>query len=218
MRMRMFTTGVMIVALASVVGGPVMADDCPSPPVDADHGKWGALIPWGGHYDAIHMILLRTGDVLCANSQNPDTDDHVWLISPPDYDTVAVPDQPEDTVECSGHAQLADGRIVFAGGGTGSPVAHDQMIVFDPGPNTWELQQDLPNGVRWYPTCTTMGDGKVLVLSGLVDIPLIFNAANAPPLQYRALTDAERDWPYYPFTFQLPNGKILQAGSHFWSG
>jgi hypothetical protein len=70
---------------------------------------------------------------------------------------------------------------------------------------------------RWYPTGTTLGDGRVLVTSGantnvtdLVTIPEVYDAqSNA----WSDLSGANRSIPYYPFMYQLPDGRVLQAGA-----
>jgi hypothetical protein len=80
---------------------------------------------------------------------------------------------------CSGHAFLADGRLLAAAGqfpsprldggpvigpGSGRGAAYD-LNVFDPMTETWTRLPDMQEG-RWYPTVVTLADGRVLVMSG----------------------------------------------------
>jgi hypothetical protein len=80
---------------------------------------------------------------------------------------------------CSGHCFLHDGRLFVAGGQFPVPIldgslpesptygrgaAHD-VHLFDPTTRTWTRLPDMAEG-RWYPTCVTLGDGRVMVISG----------------------------------------------------
>ena len=227
---------VAVAALVSVLSATAVAQtcppatppvgQCPANPVPSVHGVWqefngDPIICWGGVYEAVHMILLKTGKVLCISNVEVN-----WIIDPDDPETIiTLQDSPGDTVFCSGHAQLADGRVLFAGGGGSYTDSHDQTVIFDPDDESWvELPDDpIPTGQRWYPTCTTINKGKVLVLGGGYDdafgnsdIPAVFDISQPAGQRYTELVDAERHWPWYPFTFQLPSSKILVAGSHFW--
>ena len=71
---------------------------------------------------------------------------------------------------------------------------------------------------RWYPTSTTLPDGRVLITSGaqtcltcLADVPEIFD-----PVQNRFTTmpSARLGVPYYPFMYLLPDGRVLDAGAN----
>ena len=66
---------------------------------------------------------------------------------------------------CSGHAFLADGRLLVAGGHRADSHGLNQVSVYDPAANTWTPSAVMNNG-RWYPTAITLADGSVLVLSG----------------------------------------------------
>jgi hypothetical protein len=70
---------------------------------------------------------------------------------------------------------------------------------------------------RWYPTATTLPDGRVLVTSGattcfscIADVPEIYNPQTN---SWTQLTSARLAFPYYPFIFVLPDGGILNAGA-----
>ncbi len=71
-------------------------------------------------------------------------------------------------VYCSGHVQLADGRVLIAGGnleGTNGGYGLKISFLFDPWTETWVRQPDMVKA-RWYPTLTRMPDGRVAILAG----------------------------------------------------
>ena len=118
---------------------------------------------------------------------------------------------------CSGHAQLADGRILVVGGFDTASLGSAEANIFDPVTLTWIK---IPNMSyrRWYPSATTLGDGRVLVTSGgqtcltcLADIPEIYDPATN---KLTKLTGASWAMPYYPFTYLLPDGRVLDAGAN----
>jgi hypothetical protein len=61
---------------------------------------------------------------------------------------------------------------------------------------------------RWYPTNTTLPDGRILAVGGSRDtisdqvkIPEVRGASGS----WTALNGASREMPYYPFMFVAPN-------------
>jgi hypothetical protein len=70
---------------------------------------------------------------------------------------------------------------------------------------------------RWYPTTTTLPDGRVLVTAGEINcngcvavIPEIYNPQTNVWTQ---LSGASLDLPYYPHMFVLPDGRVLAAAT-----
>ncbi len=70
---------------------------------------------------------------------------------------------------CSGHAHLPDGRLFVVGGHVGFFADNaDRLHLFDANLTSgwWtRLAQEIPE-TRWYPTVTTLPDGKMLITSG----------------------------------------------------
>jgi hypothetical protein len=70
---------------------------------------------------------------------------------------------------------------------------------------------------RWYPTATTLPDGRVLVVSGATscftcigDIPELYNPTNNTWTQ---LGGAQLNMPLYPHMYVLPDGRVLYASA-----
>jgi hypothetical protein len=70
---------------------------------------------------------------------------------------------------------------------------------------------------RWYPTNTTLPDGRILVTAGEINcdgcnalIPEIYNAITNT---WTELPAASLDISYYPHMFVLPDGRVLAASS-----
>jgi hypothetical protein len=176
-------------------------------------GQWSAPFELG--LVAVNAIMLHTGKVLMySGSFATSAVERVW--DPASGDLTLVPN-PYYNLFCSGHSQLADGRILVVGGFDSATLGAANANIFDPVTQTWSA---LPNMAyrRWYPTSTTLPDGRVLVTSGaqtcltcLADVPEIFDPATG---RFTTLPSARLGVPYYPFMFVLPDGKALDAGAN----
>ncbi|WP_321945345.1 galactose oxidase-like domain-containing protein [Paraburkholderia sp. J10-1] len=182
---------------------------------------------------AVHIALLPVGErgsLLYFSGNRWDTDnhkagkvDHTVLF---DYAsrTAARPGSPagpgglvpDDFLDvfCSGHAMLADGRLLVAGGTSAMTIAdpsnpHDghwgglrEAFVFDPAAvPKWQPIAPMNTcpvpgfegrgGGRWYPSIITLPDGSLLALCGH---PRVFSTAfdEADPADYPATEDDPR--------------------------
>ncbi|MHC0432504.1 radical copper oxidase GlxA [Streptomyces sp. O3] len=88
---------------------------------------------------------------------------------------------------------------------------------FDPVAEKY-IKVDPMNESRWYPTLTTISDGRVLALSGLDDIGQIVpgdrNEAYDPKTKKWEYVKQKRQFPTYPAVFQLPSGKLFYSGAN----
>ncbi|CAL9528720.1 kelch motif-containing protein [Streptomyces werraensis] len=87
---------------------------------------------------------------------------------------------------------------------------------FDPVAEKY-IKVDPMKEARWYPTLTTLGDGKILSVSGLDDIGQLVPGKNEiydPETKEWEYTDKERQFPTYPALFLMQNGKIFYSGSN----
>ena len=88
-----------------------------------------------------------------------------------------------------------------------------QSAVFNPANNTFTNVQNMAHG-RWYPTLTTLGDGRIMTFSGLDEngstntAVEIYTVGSGWSQQYFA------GWtpPLYPRMHLLPNGKVFYSG------
>jgi hypothetical protein len=172
----------------------------------ASVGQWGGVMSWPE--PAIHSQLLPTGKVMfnARTSVN-----YVWDPNTGSVGTLALNSY---SIFCTGHALLADGKLLVSGGHVSNGVGLPYASLYDPFTNAWTR---LPNhnAARWYPTCVTLSDGSVLSLSGsmaaegdLNDLPQVLQTNG----NWRNLTSARLSVPLYPNLFLAPNGKVFVAG------
>jgi PKD repeat protein len=152
---------------------------------------------------AINQILLPTGKILliskptddaAAGENRPDNASgtaHVFdpltgqykAVDPPNIPGQDSADTPIPNLFCVGHVQLADGRILVAGGQRASSTAthgiqgHRGVWIFNPWTETWQVQGLMRHG-RWYPTLTLLADGRVAIMSGFDEFGRIADAAH----------------------------------------
>ncbi|BAG21532.1 MULTISPECIES: kelch motif-containing protein [Streptomyces] len=87
---------------------------------------------------------------------------------------------------------------------------------FDPVAEKY-IPVDPMNEARWYPTLTTLEDGKVLALSGLDEIGQIVPGKDEvydPQTKEWEYTGIVRKFPTYPAVFLLNDGKLFYSGSN----
>ncbi|MBL8880370.1 MAG: DUF1929 domain-containing protein [Phycisphaerales bacterium] len=190
----------------------------------------------------MHLILTKDGKVLALEEPDPTTqpppkDTLVFTPTTGDID-VSVPQQVDSDYNafCSGHAQLSDGRILIVGGGSGADPESRYVLIYDPDQpsQTWNdralSQQDWLDAEegRWYATCTTLGNGKILIAGGRVscDSPaptdptnrlLTFDITKAVGQKYsepEGGTTPYHDFTWYPYMFLRPNGHIFYCGGN----
>jgi hypothetical protein len=164
-------------------------------------GRWRVLphAPTGADVVlAMHAALLYTGKVLYfGGSENvrtqhdasPPLINNTRLWDPKTGATEVVGSPAGHDLFCCGHALLADGRLLAAGGTEvfgGDHAVHGnhpggsrRSSIFDPvaSGGTWaateplNLERDLKTGGgAWYPTLVTLPDGRVLRLTGHPDL------------------------------------------------
>jgi hypothetical protein len=193
--------------LALLLGTAAQAQSAPS-----DVGVWSEVKSWP--VPAVHASLLPTGKVLFFSEfEFGDDAPYLWT---PETDTLQPLSPPGYNIFCGGHAFLADGRLLIAGGHIGNDQGLPDAILFDPFTLNWTRLPDMADG-RWYPTVTTLPNGEMLVTAGATEdsttnlIPEIWSPATGT---WRRLTGASRELPYYPWMFVAPDGRLFVAGYH----
>ncbi|MER6343224.1 kelch motif-containing protein [Streptomyces sp. NPDC001595] len=79
------------------------------------------------------------------------------------------------------------------------------------------IKVDPMKEARWYPTLTTLSDGKILSVSGLDDIGQLVPGKNEvydPKTKKWTYTNKIRQFPTYPALFLMQNGKVFYSGSN----
>ena len=183
-------------------------------PVEATTGKWDAPVDWD--IVPLHMSLLPTGKILAWGRFEAGTsrmaDPRLWnpAVGPP---TSAVTVAADTMLFCSGHALMADGRVMVSGGHKADDRGLDVTNIFDPFTQHWVAGLPKMAKGRWYPTVTTLSDGRIVTVAGRdststeVLLPEIWENN-----RWVRLTGASLKLPYYPRQFLAPNGRLFYAG------
>jgi hypothetical protein len=148
--------------------------------VHAIHTHTGQILMFHGQKDQRVWTIGESPDTI---TWHPLPLQRPYPFTPTDLESLNYPD-----MFCAGHVQLADGRIFIAGGNVTGGAGDGGLIdtfLFEPlnaqpasdttCPFGWGLE--LTDGVwenpspnmahdRWYPTLTTLGDGRVLIAGG----------------------------------------------------
>jgi|HubBroStandDraft_4_1064222.scaffolds.fasta_scaffold00167_6 hypothetical protein len=183
--------------------------------VTVDNSGNPAIIgSWSSVYSlptvAVNLVLLHNNTVLFYEDGSTPT---VWDYTNGNFNSITT----NENLFCSGHASLGDGRVLMVGGygGDSSHIGVANAEIFDPGNNTFTPVPPMTYR-RWYPTATTLGDGRVLVTAGWqttahsnAGIPEIYDPnANS----WTKLTGANNPFETYPFMYLLPNGNVIHVG------
>jgi chitodextrinase len=160
----------------------------------------------------VHVSQLPDSRILMSDGQSLGGDARTWDTLTNSFNSVPVP----ANIFCSGHEQMADGRIFVTGGHNGG--AHIGLPVnnaFDPATETWTVLANM-SYPRWYPTTATLPDGRELVVAGETSCPgcnvLIPEVYTPSTNSWTKITTASKDFgSYYPHLYVLPSGKVLVA-------
>lgn len=212
-------------------------------PAPSEAGRWEVLSFHSGVL-AVHAAVVHTGKVLffagsgssAVRFRSPDfgdVDKEVFISAVWDPRIAPGPGDPNFShpptlidaqgrpfdLFCGGDAFLPDGRMLSAGGTLNyNPFkGRADVAVFDPETETWSFVASMQHG-RWYPTLTTLGDGRVLATTGLNEAGTGHNQALEI---YSSATD---DWeqrqfapgfpglPLYAHMFLLADGRVFFSG------
>src|SRR5438094_825794 len=179
-------------------------------------GRWTTL-PYLMPINPIHIALLNTGKVLVvAGSGNVATETNfraaVWA---PQAGTIVTQPVAWDMF-CNGMVILPDGRPFINGGTLQYDPFHGELknAVYDPTTGVFTDVQSMAHG-RWYPTTTTLGDGRVMTFSGLTET----GGTNSTVEIYTVGSGWSQEYPagwtppLYPRMHLMPNGNVFYSGS-----
>ena len=170
-------------------------------------GEWSPVQTWP--IQGTHAAVLSSGKVLVFRRARPP-----YLWNPADGSLTAT-DMPAsgDDLFCAGHTTLADGRLMVIGGEVNNNAKFGSVRadMFSPVTETWTRVADMHEG-RWYPTATTLPDGRVLAMSGDItnevrsEIPEIYDPVTNTWTQ---LPSAQLRTENYPCNFVMPDGRLF---------
>ncbi len=184
------------------------------------HGKWDTL-PFEMPINPVHVAMMHNGKVLVISGSGNDPNNKrfeaaVWYPREETVQTFPI----KWDMFCNGMVILPDG-MPFVLGGT---QAYDPFFgeprtaMFNPA--TAQFTDGKPmNGGRWYPTGTVLGDGFVLVISGLNDRAHGGSVNRSVQIwNGTAWTDGGTasfsNLPLYPREHLLPDGKVFEDGAN----
>ena len=179
-------------------------------------GRWTTL-PYLMPINPIHIALLNTGKVLVvAGSGNVATEtNYQAAVWDPQAGTIVTQPVAWDMF-CNGMVILPDGRPFINGGTLQYDPFHGELknAVYDPATGIFTNLQSMAHG-RWYPTVTTLGDGRVLTFSGLTET----GGTNSTVEIYTVGSGWSQEYPagwtppLYPRMHLMPNGNVFYSGS-----
>jgi hypothetical protein len=112
---------------------------------------------------------------------------------------------------CAGYVQLADGRVLVAGGNRSS--AQDGIVqthLFDWRTETWARGPDM-SAARWYPSVAALGNGEALIVGGGPATAEVHQVDR----RLRRLTGfSSFDDRVYPFLVPRPDGRVELVGPY----
>jgi hypothetical protein len=191
-------------------------------------GVW-QIMPYQAPVRGIHAVVLKNGNVLLVAGSGNDPNafaagTFTSAVYQPKTGTFILVPTPADLF-CSGHVQLADGRVLVLGGNKAYPDATHgyeglaDSYVFDPNTNTYTKLNNLNDG-HWYPSATELGNGDVISLGGLGPTSSgtvateYFDAATG---NWLSLSQAHQTWSFwglYPTMILMQDGRLFYTGAH----
>ncbi len=142
----------------------------------AQFGQWSDVSSWP--LIAVHANLLPNGKVLAwdATPDDFDEDPHtagvfttrVSLWDPQTNLHIPTINDTNGDLFCAGSAQLWDGRVLFAGGDSGTNGANAPLSntnIYDPDTNTWRQVENMA-APRWYASVAALANGEMLTYAG----------------------------------------------------
>ncbi|GID93118.1 hypothetical protein Adi01nite_25300 [Amorphoplanes digitatis] len=193
-------------------------------------GAW-QVMPFESPVRGIHAVVLKNGDVLLVAGSGNDpaafaAGSFTTAVYRPRTGTFTAVPTPADLF-CSGHVQLADGRVLIMGGNKDYPAVDGShgykglrdSFVFDPDTMAYTRVNDMSGG-SWYPSATVLGNGDVVSLGGLGEDSsgtVATQYFDSSDQRWLPLGEANQTWSFwglYPSMILMQDGRLFYTGSH----
>ncbi|HEU4525299.1 MAG TPA: galactose oxidase-like domain-containing protein, partial [Gemmatimonadales bacterium] len=187
---------------------------------EATTGEWGPEVAWD--IVPLHISLLPSGRMLAWGREEIGGgmgEPRLWdpATQSPNAATMIMADT---MLFCAGHTLMPDGNLMVSGGHKADDRGLDVTNIFDWQSESWTPGLPKMAHGRWYPTVTTLPDGRLITVAGqdsasnVVKIPEIWENN-----QWVELTGADNvELPYYPRNFIDPtDGRVFMAGERIQS-
>jgi galactose oxidase len=183
----------------------------------AQRGRWETL-PELMPINPVHVALMFNSKVLVisGSGNDPNNKDFQAGVWDPVSGTVRTFPIRWDMF-CNGMVILSSGRPLVLGG----TLKYDDFLgeprtaFFDPTTETFTDAAQM-NGGRWYPTGTVLGNGSVLVVSGLTNTSSTVNTSVQIWVSgnWTSAGTIFAGVPLYPRQHLLPNGQVFECGAN----
>lgn len=178
-------------------------------------GQWQTL-PATMPINPVHVAMMRTGKVLVVSGSGNVPSNTNYQAGIFDADTGTVTTQPVAwDMFCNGMVILPDGRpFVVSGTLAYDPFrGYQKTAAYDPSTGQFTDLESMAHG-RWYPTVTTLGDGRVMAFSGLNESGPTNTTVEIYTVGSGWSQEYESGWtpPLYPRLHLLPNGNVFYSG------
>lgn len=184
-------------------------------PAEATSGEWGPVVSWD--IVPLHLTLLPNAKLLAwGKNEIGGGMGQPRLWDPANQSpSAAITVADDDMLFCSGHALMPDGKLLVSGGHIDDDRGLDVTNIFDPATGSWTPGLGKMAKGRWYPTVTTLPDGRLVTVAGqdgtsaVVTIPEVWESNAWVQLPGAGNVEV----PYYPRNFIDPlDGRVFMAG------
>jgi Domain of unknown function (DUF1929)/Legume lectin domain/Glyoxal oxidase N-terminus/PKD domain/Quinohemoprotein amine dehydrogenase, alpha subunit domain III len=179
-------------------------------------GTW-QTVPAEMPINPVHTALLSNGKILVVSGSGNYPAQTVYNVGvwDPSSNTITTQTQSWDMF-CNGMIVLPDGRPFIMGGNLQYDpfFGWNRTSIYNPTTGNYTDMEDMAHG-RWYPTSTVLGDGRVLIFSGLDEQGATNSQTEIYTVGAGWAAPVTAPWtpPLYPRMHLLPSGKVFYSGS-----